>query len=193
MQYIIIKENYKGFFAMKKIRWCAVGLLICAVCISQAMAGGLDTTVSNSNKEEREYLGISENQTDFILRDIDAEFLIVEIFSMYCSVCQKKAELVNNLYEKIENKGLHDKIKIIGVGYTNSQFEVTLYKGKFKVPFPLFSDPDGSITAAFGAQNTPHFFIFKRTASGHWTEVVNVLNQYDEVKTYVNDILEGGN
>lgn len=110
-----------------------------------------------SDGSEREYLDVSRFGT-FKITEIKTQVLVVEIFSMYCPHCQKEAPKVNELYRKIEgNPDLKGRIKLIGLGAGNTQFEVDLFKKKYKIPFPLFADPDFKIYEMLGQLRTPYF------------------------------------
>jgi thiol-disulfide isomerase/thioredoxin len=111
--------------------------------------------------EERAYLGLSGTGT-FKIPQIKADVVIVEIFSMYCPICQKDAPGLNELYNKIqEDPDLRNRIKMVGIGAGNSAFEVETYKKTYGVLFPLFPDPDYAIHQACGDVRTPCLVVVK--------------------------------
>jgi len=106
---------------------------------------------------DKEYLGLTTSGA-FAIAQIKAQVVIIEIFSMYCPYCQREAPEVNRLYEIIENNAdLKSKIKLVGIGAGNTPFEVQVFKGKYSVPFPVFSDEDFTLHKAFGEVRTPFF------------------------------------
>jgi peroxiredoxin len=114
----------------------------------------------------REYLGLT-GKGSFGISQIKADLVMIEIFSMYCPYCQKEAPLVNDLYRIIsEEPDLKDKIKIIGIGAGNTPFEVNVFRNKYDIRFPLFSDESFVIHKAVGEVRTPYFFVLKTGADG---------------------------
>jgi len=110
------------------------------------------------NELQKKYLGLS-NDEHFSLGQIKADIVIIEIFSMYCPICQREAANVNTMYQQIENSRLlKNKVKLIGIGAGNSSYEVNFFKKKYTIKFPLFSDADFSIHKKIGAVGTPHFY-----------------------------------
>jgi peroxiredoxin len=109
-----------------------------------------------NDETDRMYLGL-RNEAEFTIPQIQAEVVIIEIFSMYCPYCQKDAPQVNALYETIEKGELQGRIKVIGIGAGNSAFEVGVFKKTYAIPFPLFADDDFAIHQACGEVRTPHY------------------------------------
>jgi len=116
---------------------------------------------------ERGYLGLSFISRSFKIPELKGKVVLIEIFSMYCPYCQAEAPNVNSLYEKIEaNPALKGKMKLVGIGVGNSPYEVGVFKKKYNVPFPLFSDGDFAIHKLVGEVRTPYFIGVKMNPDG---------------------------
>jgi thiol-disulfide isomerase/thioredoxin len=141
-------------------------------------------------EEKRNYLGIS-GQGNFEIPQIETQILIIEIFSMYCPHCQKEAPGVNELYKSIQERvDLKDKIKIIGIGATNSAYEVSQFKKTYEIPFPLFPDEDISISRKLGASSTPTFIAVKFLNNGDYEIFYFKSGSIGEIPQFLQKILE---
>ena len=124
------------------------------------------------NTADLQYLGLSAGGKFFRINQVKAKVVILQIYSMYCPYCQAEAPNVNRLYAAIENNpALKDKIKIIGIGAGNTQFEVATYKKKYTVTLPLVPDDDFKIHKILGEVRTPYFIAVKLNNDGK-TEVI---------------------
>lgn len=105
------------------------------------------------------YLGLAgPDRQNFTVQDIDADVLVIELFSMYCPYCQREAPNVNELYSKMKQLPENGpKVKIIGIGASNSQFEVDHFRDTYGVEFPLFPDKDMELYKALKGAGTPGF------------------------------------
>ena len=112
----------------------------------------------------RHYIGVKAGDT-FTVDDMASEVVVVEIFNMYCPFCQREATHVNELFTLVDGReDLNRRLKIIGIGVGNSNYEVDFYRRSYSVQFPLFADKDFEIHEKVGKVRTPCFFILKRDA-----------------------------
>jgi len=128
--------------------------------------------IGKASPEAAAYLGLEAGKANQPLERVAAEVLVVEIFSMYCPYCQKEAPNVNALFDLIDKRGLSNRIKIVGIGAGNSDVEVEIFRKKYEVPFPLFSDAAFAVHARVGQVGTPFFYILKKKPAGGF-EILN--------------------
>jgi thiol-disulfide isomerase/thioredoxin len=129
--------------------WALSAFLIFVFCEKAVAAGtfqvsgdalaGIQLPVPQNNAA-KEYLGLS-GTGNFSLPGVKARTLVIEVFSMYCPICQREAPVVNELHGLIEKDiSLKKDVKLVGIGIGNTPFEVEVYRKEFKVLFPLFAD-----------------------------------------------------
>ena len=136
------------------------------------------------------YLGLS-GTGQFTIAQIEAKVVIIQIFSMYCPVCQKEAFRVNELYRTIQRrKDLEDKIRMIGIGTGNTPFEVRFFQKKYEVPFPLFPDENQSIHRILGELRTPYFIGVKINRDDSNEVFYSRLGQFKDVNGFLKRIVE---
>lgn len=138
----------------------------------------------------RRYLGLADEGL-FEISQIKGDVVVIEIFSIYCPHCQREASRVNELYEKME-KDPHakGKLKLMGIGATNSPFEVDIFRNTYKVPFPLFSDGDGSIHKSLGEVMTPYFIGMRIKNDGTHEIFYSKVGGFGDVEAFLQLMLE---
>ena len=113
-----------------------------------------------NTQAHRAYLGLGQ-ENRFTLAQVKADILIVEIFSMYCPICQREAQKVNQLYDRIQSGQFLEKtgrtVRLVGIGAGNSDYEVEFFKETYGIEFPLFSDGDFAIHKKVNEKGTPYF------------------------------------
>ena len=123
------------------------------------------------DQAEKAYLGLKTGET-FRIPQIAADVVIVEIFSMYCPHCQKEAPRINELYDLVSKQAnRRSRIKMIGIGAGNSEFETKVFKDQYQVPFPLLPDVDFTIHKLVGEVRTPYFIAVEIRSDG-WNRVL---------------------
>lgn len=125
------------------------------------------------DQKYRDYLGLNTVAgEDFSVADIPTDLLLIELFSMYCPYCQAEAPRVNELFSLAEQQKENGvTMKIIGLGASNTQFEVDYFKESFEVQFPLFPDKTMKHYKELGGEGTPGF-ILCRFKKGEEPEIV---------------------
>ena len=116
--------------------------------------------------EDRKYLGL-RNEDSFSIPEIEADVVIIYIFSYYCHFCAMQVPYVRELYGIIDkNPRLKKKIKFIGIGIGSTYQNVDVYRKTHNLSFPLFADADFTIYRAYGEITCPHFIIVKIKPNG---------------------------
>ena len=143
-----------------------------------------------NNSADLKYLSLSDYGL-FTINQIKARVVIIEIFSMYCPYCQAEAPNVNRLYTVIEgNSALKEKIKIIGIGIGNSQFETGIFKKKYTVAFPLIPDADFKLHKIMGEVRTPYFIVVKLNSGKHPGVIYSKLGALENNDIFLEQIVK---
>lgn len=135
------------------------------------------------------YLGVPAGEP-FMLSDIKSEFLLLQVFSMYCPHCQREAPLMKELFDKIGASGNADKLKIIGLGVGNSEYEVQFFKDQYSLDFPLFPDPDYGAYDYVGVVGTPFFVLVKLDKDGGHQVLFTQEGTFEDVAAFYAMLLE---
>jgi len=140
--------------------------------------------------EDIQYLGI-KGDAPFKIPQVQAEVVIVEIFSMYCPYCQREAPLLNELYRLIAARpDLKDKIKILGIGAGNHPYEVNLFRTKYQVLFPIFPDGDYSLHTALGQVRTPYFIGIRINPDGSHKVIYSKVGSIGNAQDFIELLLK---
>lgn len=146
------------------------------------------------NADTLAYLGIPRG-SNFRPSQIEADVIIVEIFSMYCPICQREAPKVNDMHEMVEkDPSLKGKVKILGLGIGNTPFEVEVFRKKFHVAFPLIPDENYTVEKAFSERlRTPTFVVLKKDKSNGLKLIDLHVGLIEDTGKYLRDMAEIAN
>lgn len=177
----------------------AAGLLGCALMRPESVAqdGGVPQVgeafpdvmlPAPEDPAMRAYLGLGAEDT-FSVNQVDADVVLVEIFSMYCPYCQREAPVVNEFYRVAQQKSKPGKtVKILGIGVGNSRFEVDVFRKKYQVPFPLIADGDYRVHKLLGQTRTPHFIAIRRSADGSRRVIYSQPGSFGDPEDFFNKL-----
>lgn len=141
------------------------------------------------DREALDYLGLEGHSETFTLAQVKADVVVVEVFSWDCHFCQRQAPRMAQLYHLLEKKGLSDRVKIIGIGATNTDLELREYKNLFHIPFPLVADPDYKSYGFAGTLDIPCVIVFARNAQGVFRSVYSRSREQRGADMMLKDIL----
>jgi thiol-disulfide isomerase/thioredoxin len=116
-----------------------------------------------ADRAHLDYLGFQAlSAQTFALKEVAADLVVVEIFSMYCPHCQREAPKVNALFAALQKRPASaSRIRLLGIGVGNSPMEVDVFRKTYKIAFPLFPDDNFTIHKQLGEVRTPFFFAFQ--------------------------------
>lgn len=135
---------------------------VCGCAVTRPSARVEARLAAPSTEPERVYLGLSNGVSNFKLEDVACDLLVVDCFDMYCHVCQSGAKRVNRLYSLIQERGLGQRVKMIGLGVGDTPLETTTYRDKFKVPFPVFPDRRAAVARSLGPLRVPNVIVLRK-------------------------------
>jgi thiol-disulfide isomerase/thioredoxin len=117
---------------------------------------------------DRAYLGLSR-PGPFGLQDIQARYVLLEIFSETCPHCIIAAPAVNRLYRLIEKHpelrgrdGRLAVLKMMGVGFYSKRAAMEVWRIKYDAPFPLIPDPKALVGQALDIPGVPTYAVLDR-------------------------------
>ncbi|WP_018126025.1 TlpA family protein disulfide reductase [Desulfovibrio oxyclinae] len=113
---------------------------------------------------QAEELGLGKGTEAFRLSDIPAEAVFIEVFSMYCPICQRDAPRVEELYDLVQKKA--PGLLMFGIGAGNSQYETDVYSEKYNVRMPMLPDADYKAHKALGNVGTPFYILLEKNDDG---------------------------
>ena len=107
------------------------------------------------------YLGVS-GESPFLVSDVKADLLLVEVMNINCGHCQQQAPIYNKLFSLIESSPeTRGRVKMMAVASGNSDKYIQQFRDHFKVPYPIIEDPGLEAFDAFGKPGIP-FVIYVR-------------------------------
>ena len=121
--------------------------------------------------EDATYLGLDKPKP-FTLKDVKANYVLVESFNTTCPHCMAQAPVLNKLYEMVQNDPqLKNKLKFVSVGQGNDANAVKMWKTFHKVPFPVVPDKDSKLGKALNFSPYPVSTVMDKSGKVVWVHV----------------------
>jgi thiol-disulfide isomerase/thioredoxin len=154
------------------ILWSALCLLLYAPPAWAELQAGQhfpDLTFSGTlSAADRAYLGLSR-PGEFTLKDIQAKYVLIEIFSDSCPHCILAAPGVNRLFHLIEDQprlrgedGRTAVLKMLAVGFYGKPAALEVWRIKYDVDFSLIPDPQARVGKALDIPGVPTYVVLDR-------------------------------
>lgn len=119
-----------------------------------------------ATSEDSAYLGTAEGQP-FKISDIKADLVVVEVGSVFCGVCQKMADVFNEVYSLIEtNPETKGRIKMIGIFIGDIPSDIKLFREGLKVLYPIVPDEKFDVHKEVGNKYTPFTVFVRQNSNG---------------------------
>ena len=121
-----------------------------------------NSTISDA---DRSYLGLIR-PGEFRLKNIQAKYVLLEIFSDSCPHCMVEAPNANRLFRLIKGNsrlqggdGQIAMLKMMGVGFYGQPEAMLKWREKYSVSFPLIPDPKAVVGKALDIPGTPTYVV----------------------------------
>ncbi|BDQ38676.1 alkyl hydroperoxide reductase [Pseudodesulfovibrio nedwellii] len=173
---------------MKKMTLIALAWVLLIAVPAQAAETFPDLSMTaKMSPAHMKYLSVTGSE--FKISDIKADFVLLEVYSMYCPICQRDAPKMNTLYQELAKTGQDKQIKVLGVAAGNTPYEVEFYRKKFKVEYPLVEDPDYVQHKAVGEVGTPAFYLLD-LREGRLLILFSQIGEIEDVDEFVKIVVE---
>jgi peroxiredoxin len=122
-----------------------------------------------SGDRDREYLGLSRDAKWLSLSDLNARFVLIQLYNTLCSDCVSETKLLSRFSETVEaDPVLSGQLKVIGLGVFDTNQDVVRFRKHYGVAYPLFSDRHGQIFECLGQAQLPLAYLVRAKGDGHW-------------------------
>ena len=174
------------------MRKMVLSLAALALMASPAFAGKYNKVVSVGEKAPT-FSGIpaalGDQDTSLSLSDIKEDIVVLVFLANHCPVVLNCDDRIIDFANEYKGKG----VKVVGVAVSNQKQDllpgIKEHIAEKKIPYVYGSDETQAIGKAYGATNTPQFFVLDKTRTirymGSMDDSAN--NEAKVKKTYLKD------
>jgi rhodanese-related sulfurtransferase len=118
--------------------------------------------------EAQEYLGL-ENLDRAFLEAVRADYLLVQFFNSECPACLEGMKAVEQYWNRVQAEPtMRQRLRFVGIASHDCLHDARAFSRRVGIPFPVFTDPDGSVLQRTGYQSLPVTFLLRRGEQGRW-------------------------
>ncbi|EPR34919.1 alkyl hydroperoxide reductase/ Thiol specific antioxidant/ Mal allergen [Alkalidesulfovibrio alkalitolerans DSM 16529] len=143
---------------------CGLVLLTASLVLALPPAGksfpALDLAAPD-READLDYLGLPKDAPTYRIEDVDAPFVLVQFFNVYCMHCQAEAPDVQKLFAAVSDGDLAEKLKMTSVAMGNTAFEIRVFREKYGLTLPMSTDESFAAHKALGAPGTPAYVLVR--------------------------------
>ena len=139
---------------------------------------------------DREYLRIKQNKRCFSLREVNSNYIFIELYSELCSGCLQEVENYKAFYRLLKaNDLLKHSVRIMGIGVGSKKRNVVKFRKDKKISFPLFADENGEIFKCLGSPSLPTAYLVQKQSNGGLKIVLVQSGHIGRVDMLMNQII----
>lgn len=105
-----------------------------------------------------EFRGCCYRGEEVSLAELRGRVVLVDFWATWCITCRRDMPALERLHRELSPEGL----SVIGINLRQRRAVIERYGKKLDLSFPLLSDPQGTIQAAYGVVGTPTTFLIDR-------------------------------
>ena len=138
---------------------------------------------------DKTYLGLKDDVKP-ILRNAQAELIVLEFMNVYCPSCQMQVPIFTQLYSAIENdQNLKSRVKMLSIAVGNNQKEVDAFKTARGVPFPMIPDPSFTIYEKLAkSMRSPYTLMLRKDKDNKLVSVASHLGLVRSYESYLTEL-----
>ncbi|MCB2188151.1 MAG: peroxiredoxin family protein [Deltaproteobacteria bacterium] len=127
------------------------------------------TLVILNTSEDLPYLGLPPGTRSFALEDLEAPYLLVELYNELCWECQEMVGAYNRLHGLIAaDPALAGRVKMLGLGVHTTPRAVARFRREKRLAFPLFADRPEGVFTCLGEPELPVLYLLARQKPRGW-------------------------
>jgi glutathione peroxidase-family protein len=176
------------------MRKFALSLAVLALVASPAFAGKYNKVISVGDKAP-DISGIpaieSGEQKSLTLSDIKEDVVVVVFLANHCPVVGQYEDRIIDFTKDYKEKG----VKVVGIAVSQQEGDkipgIKNYMNEHKSNYIYGYDESQAIGKAYGASNTPQFFVLDKERKIRYTGAMDDNGREDKVtKTYLRDAVD---